>query len=113
MLNKDFLSPRRGVANILLIEGHFMEAAMNNLKPKSTTHIIRETFYDMALYLQAIFLLYGASDILADDIIHCLEDGYGKAIKGLKKCDGEGGKPKIRTNIAVERFLKKLEQEKI
>jgi hypothetical protein len=67
----------------------------------------------MALYLQAIFLLYGASDILAEDLIHCLEDGYGRAIKGLKKCDGTGGKPKPWTSIAVDRFLKKLEQEKI
>jgi hypothetical protein len=86
---------------------------MTTLKPKNTTHIIRETFYDMTLYMQALFLLYGISEILADDIIQCLEDGYGKAIKTLKKCDAAGEKPKPKTNMAVERFLKKLEQEGI
>ena len=87
---------------------------MTNPKPKNTTHVIRETFYDMTLYLQALFLLYGISEILADDIIHCLEDGYGKAMKTLKRCNPEGEKPKKpRANMAVERFLKRLEQEGI
>ena len=113
MANKDFLSQKRGAPNILPIEDNFGEDVMSNPKPQSTTHIIRETFYDMALYLQAIFLLYDASDILAEDIIHCLEDGYGKAIKGLKKCNGAGVKPQSGRSVAVERFLKKLEQEKI
>ena len=107
------MSPERGVPNILPIEGHSKEDAMANLKPKNTPHIIRETFYDMTLYLQALFLLYGISEILADDIIHCLEDGYGKAIKRLKKCDAGSEKPQAKANVAVQRFLKKLEQEGI
>ena len=86
---------------------------MTNPKPKNTTHIIRGTFYDMTLYMQALFLLYGISEILADDIIQCLEDGYGKAIKTLKKRDAAGEKQKPKANMAVERFLKKLEQEGI
>ncbi|MCX5910286.1 MAG: hypothetical protein NTV04_00010 [Deltaproteobacteria bacterium] len=86
---------------------------MTTLKPKNTTHIIRETFYDMTLYMQALFLFYGISEILADDIIQCLEDGYGKAIKTLKKCDAEGEKQKPKANMAVDRFLKKLDQEGI
>nr|MBU1329021.1 hypothetical protein [Candidatus Omnitrophota bacterium] len=86
---------------------------MTTPKPKNTTHIIKETFYDMTLYMQALFLLYGISEILADDIIQCLEDGYGKAIKTLKKCDAEGERPKTKANMAVARFLKKLKQERI
>jgi len=44
-------------------------------KPQNTNHVIRKTFYDMTLYLQTIFMLYGIKDFLADDIISCLEDG--------------------------------------
>lgn len=84
---------------------------MNNIMPKNTNQIIRDTFIDMALYLEALFFLYGVSDIMAEDIIHCLEDGYGKAKKKLKKTDVP--KPVIKRKTAVDRFLKRLEQEGI
>jgi len=32
---------------------------MESGKPQNMNHVIRETFYDMTLYLQAIFLLTG------------------------------------------------------
>jgi len=72
---------------------------------------MRDTFIDMALYLEALFILYGINDILAEDIIHCLEDGYGKAMKKLKRSDVP--KPMIKRKTAVDRFLKRLDQEGI
>ena len=65
----------------------------------------------MTLYLECLFFLYGVSDILAEDIIHCMEEGYAKTLKNLRKI--EVPKPKIKRKEAVSRFLKKLEQEKI
>ena len=84
---------------------------MNNLEPKNTTGIVRDTFIDMALYLEALFFLHGVNDILVEDIIHCMEEGYAKAIKNLKRINKPQPKPKRRT--AVDRFLKKLEEERI
>ncbi len=84
---------------------------MNNVIPKNTNQIIRDTFIDMALYLEALFFLYGVSDIMAEDIIHCMEEGYGKALKGLKKINIP--KPVIKRKEVVTRFIRKLEQEKI
>lgn len=84
---------------------------MTDPEPKNTTRIVRDTFIDMTLYLQCLFLLYGVSDILAEDIIHCMEEGYAKAVKNLKRTDVP--KPPIKRKAAVDRFLRKLEQEKI
>ena len=86
---------------------------MESGKPQNMNHVIRDTFYDMTLYLQAIFLLYGIKDFLADDIISCLEDGYGRALQGLNKLEGKDEKVKIKRKAAVDRFLRKLEQEGI
>lgn len=84
---------------------------MNQTIPKDSVTIIRDTFFDMTLYLECLFFLYGVSDILAEDIIHCMEEGYAKTMKNLKKI--EVPKPKIKRKTAVDRFLKKLEQEGI
>lgn len=84
---------------------------MNKLEPKNTTGIVRDTFIDMALYLEALFFLHGVNDLLVDDIIHCMEEGYLKTMKNLEKY--EGPKPKLKRKTAVDRFLKKLEQEQI
>ncbi len=84
---------------------------MHNPAPTSTTRIVRDTFIDMALYLECLFLLHGVNDILVEDIVHCMEEGYAKAIKNLKRINKQQPKPKRRT--AVDRFLKKLEQEGI
>ena len=84
---------------------------MSNLEPRNSTRIVRETFIDMTLYLEALFLLYGVNDLLAGDIIHCMEDGYVKAMKNLKR--NNTTKPPVKRKAAVDRFLRKLEQEKI
>jgi len=84
---------------------------MANPEPKNTTRIVRDTFIDMALYLECLFLLHGVNDILVEDIIHCMEEGYVKAMKNLKRIDIP--KPKIKRKSAVDRFIKKLEQEGI
>ncbi len=84
---------------------------MTYMESQNTSRLIRETFFDMALYLEALFLLHGVNDILVEDIIHCMEEGYEKAMSNLKNLNG--GKPKIRRKSAVDRLLKKLEQEKI
>jgi hypothetical protein len=98
-------------ANIFHREEPCKEEAMNRLEPKNTSQVVRDTFFDIALYLEAVFFLHGVNDILAEDIIHCMEEGYEKAIKSLKKLDGK--KPRIKRKTVVERFIKKLEQEKI
>jgi len=78
-------------------------------QPANTARVIQETFYDMALYMEALFALYGINGILADDIIHCIDKGYVRAMKNLKGDDLP--KPPIRRKGAVDRFLRKLEQE--
>ena len=84
---------------------------MTNPEPTNTTRIVRDAFIDMALYLECLFLLHGVNDILVEDIIHCMEEGYTKAIKNLKRINKPQPQPKRRS--AVDRFLKKLEQEGI
>ena len=84
---------------------------MHSLTPTNTTRIVRDTFIDMALYLECLFLLHGVNDILVEDIVHCMEEGYAKAMKNLKKINSPRPKPKRTT--AVDRFLKRLEQEGI
>ena len=84
---------------------------MTSPAPTNTTRIVRDTFIDMALYLECLFLLHGVNDILVEDIVHCMEEGYAKAMKNLKKINSPRLKPKRTT--AVDRFLKKLEQERI
>ncbi|MBU4582062.1 MAG: hypothetical protein KKH02_06590 [Proteobacteria bacterium] len=78
-------------------------------QPANNAQVIQETFYDMALYMEALFALYGINGILADDIIHCIDKGYIKAMKNLKGSDP--AKPPIRRKGTVDRFLRKLEQE--
>jgi hypothetical protein len=58
---------------------------MQSLTPTNTTRIVRETFIDMALYLDCLFFLHGVNDILVEDIVHCMEEGYANAVKNLKK----------------------------
>ena len=77
----------------------------------NTTRIVRDTFIDMALYLECLFLLHGVNEILVEDIIHCVEEGYTKTMKNLRNI--EIPKPKIKRKTAVDRFLKKLEQDGI
>ena len=84
---------------------------MDSPAQMNTTRIVRDAFIDMALYLECLFLLHGVNDILVEDIVHCMEEGYAKAIKNLKRINKQQPKPKRRT--AVDRFLKKLEEERI
>jgi len=84
---------------------------MTNPEPTNTTRIVRDTFIDMALYLECLFLLHGVNDILVEDIVHCMEEGYAKAIKNLKRINK--AQPKTKRTTAVDRFLKKLEEERI
>jgi len=84
---------------------------MTNPEPTNTTRIVRDTFIDMALYLECLFLLHGVNDILVEDIVHCMEEGYAKAIKNLRKY--EFAPPKSKRRTAVDRFLKKLEEDRI
>ena len=77
----------------------------------NTTRIVRDAFIDMALYLECLFLLHGVNEILVEDIIHCVEEGYTKTMKNLRNI--EIPKPKIKRKTAVDRFLKKLEQDGI
>ncbi|HOH73825.1 MAG TPA: hypothetical protein PLB95_10210 [Syntrophales bacterium] len=84
---------------------------MDSPKPTNTTRIIRDAFIDMALYLECLFLLHGVNEILVEDIIHCVEEGYTKTMKNLRNI--EIPKPKIKRKTAVDRFLKKLEQDGI
>lgn len=84
---------------------------MHNSEPTQTTRIVRDTFIDMALYLECLFFLHGVNDILVEDIISCMEEGYTKAIKNLRRTHVP--QPKAKRRTAVDRFLKKLERERI
>jgi hypothetical protein len=100
------------VNDVIPVGGQFSgRISMTITEPKNTTRVIRDTFFDMTLYLEAIFLLHSVNDVLVEDIITCMEEGYTKAMKNLKKMNGT--KTKTRRKSAVDRFIKKLEQEKI
>ena len=77
----------------------------------NTTRIVRDAFFDMALYLECLFLLHGVNDILVEDIVHCIEEGYANTMKNLRK--HEVAPPKSKRRTAVDRFLKKLEEDGI
>ena len=77
----------------------------------NTTRIVRDAFIDMTLYLECLFLLHGVNDLLVEDIIRCMEEGYAKTKKNLKRINKPQPQPKRTT--AVDRFLKKLEEERI
>ena len=83
---------------------------MKQQLPKDTTQVIREAFYDLALSLECLFLLYGTSDLFAEDVVRCLEEGYTSTMKRLQKSGGPKGK--LRRQTAVTRFLSRLEREK-
>ncbi|MFH1079137.1 MAG: hypothetical protein V1766_02565 [Pseudomonadota bacterium] len=85
-------------------------ADMNRQPPQDTGQVIRDAFYDMALSLECLFLLYGTSDLFAEDVMRCLEEGYTDTMKHLKKANGP--KRKLRRQTAVTRFLSRLEHEK-
>jgi hypothetical protein len=78
-------------------------------QPSNTAQVITETFYDMALYLETLFSLYGVNEYLAEDIIQCIDKGYAKSMKGLKARALPS--PAITRKSAVDRFIRKLEQE--
>ncbi|MBN1380306.1 MAG: hypothetical protein JXA41_01395 [Deltaproteobacteria bacterium] len=82
---------------------------MQKVETANTARIVRDTFIDMALYLECLFMLHGADEILVEDIIQCMEDGYAKAMKNLKK--SRFAKPKVKRETAVVRFLKKLDHD--
>ena len=84
---------------------------MDSPAQMNTTRIVRDAFIDMALYLECLFLLHSVNDILIEDIVHCMEEGYAKAMKNLRK--QEVAPPKSKRRSAVDRFLKKLEQDGI
>jgi hypothetical protein len=84
--------------------------AMNQKLPKDTGQVIRDAFYDMALSLECLFLLYGTSDLFAEDVVRCLEEGYTSTMKRLQKIGGQ--KEKLRRQTAVTQFLSRLEREK-
>ncbi len=83
---------------------------MKQQLPKDTTQVIREAFYDLALSLECLFLLYGTSDLFAEDVVRCLEEGYTSTMKRLQKNGVPKGK--LRRQTAVTRFLSRLEREK-
>ncbi|MDI6727161.1 MAG: hypothetical protein QMD32_09335 [Smithellaceae bacterium] len=80
-----------------------------NRQPANTAKVITETFYDMALYLEALFSLYGVNQFLAEEIIQCIDKGYVKSMKVLKARDLP--RTAITRKSAVDRFIRKLEQE--
>ncbi len=85
---------------------------MKQQSPKDTTQVIREAFYDLALSLECLFLLYGTSDLFTEDVVRCLEEGYTSAMKRVRKLGGPPGLGKIRRQTAVTRFLNRLERDK-
>ncbi len=82
---------------------------MRNPQKANTTRIVRNTFIDMTLYMECLFILHGVNDLLAEEIVRCMEEGYAKAIKDLKQ--GASSLKKDKRETAVNRFLRKLEHD--
>jgi len=72
------------------------------MKRDKTTEVIRESFLDLTLSLEAIFFLYKADDDLVDAIMKNVEEIYDRATRHMNKESRGKGYP------AVQRFISKL-----
>jgi len=70
---------------------------------EKTIAIVSETFLELTLSLEAIFLIHGADEDLVEAIIRNMEEVYRDALRNLKN---RGGRKKAYP--AVERFLGRL-----
>lgn len=83
---------------------------MQNPQKTNTRRIVRDAFIDMTLYMECLFMLHGVNDLLAEEIVRCIEEGYARAMKDLKQ--SVVSRPRAKRETAVNRFLRKLERDK-
>lgn len=49
--------------------------------------ILRETFFELALCLEVIFLIHGAGEDLVEEVMRVMEELYKNAVRALKELD--------------------------
>jgi hypothetical protein len=72
------------------------------MKRDKTTEVIRDTFFELTLCLEAIFLIHRADEDLVEAIMRNMEEIYQNATKDMTQ-----GKSR-KTYPAIERFLSRL-----
>jgi hypothetical protein len=72
------------------------------MKPDQSTDIIRDTFFELTLCLEAIFLIHKADEDLVEAIVGNMEEIYQNATRNISR------KKKQRTYPAIEKFLTRL-----
>jgi len=81
---------------------------------EKTTEIVKDTFFELALCLEAIFLIHKVRNDLVEEVVNTMEEIYGNTIKSLKELEGnDAGRCEIshspsNTYPAVERFISLL-----
>jgi len=93
---------------------------MNSLNPQrpasvlnDTTRIVKETFFDLTLSLQAIFIIHNVNSDIAQDIINNLEEIYINTMTHLRDLKPEHKHEDVSPQPypVIERFLCRLENE--
>ncbi|RLA93339.1 MAG: hypothetical protein DRG25_04715 [Deltaproteobacteria bacterium] len=93
------------------------ELSMNPTREK-TSRILKDTFFDLTLCLEAIFLIHRVNNDLVEDIVTSLEEIYGNTLNTLKELEREDKGEGLTDNItsrsypAIERFLFRLKEGK-
>jgi len=72
------------------------------MKRDKTTEVIRDTFFELTLCLEAIFLIHKADEDLVEAIMRNMEEIYNNATKTMKQGDNHNAYP------SVEKFLHRL-----
>jgi len=72
------------------------------MKRDKTTEVIRDTFFELTLCLEAIFLIHKADEDLVEAIMRNMEEIYNNATKTMKQGDNHKAYP------SVEKFLHRL-----
>ncbi len=73
-----------------------------NMKRDRTTEIIRDTFFELSLCLEAIFLIHKADEDLVEAIMRNMEEIYNNATRTMEQGDNHKSYP------SVEKFLYRL-----
>jgi len=84
---------------------------------EKTTEIVKDTFFELALCLEAIFLIHKVRNDLVEEVVKTMEEIYGNTVKSLKELEGNDA---VRCDVshglsntypAVERFISLLTGE--
>jgi len=73
-----------------------------NMKRDNITEIIRDTFFELSLCLEAIFLIHKADEDLVEAIMRNMEEIYNNATRTMKQDENHNSYP------SVKKFLYRL-----